>query len=134
MGQQFWKVPCHELPLDAVKRVEIFHTLRRIIPVEGWPSSFWDFADNRLSLEEGDAQVFVELFLSLKPGVPSRCHMAPWGVAFYSSEGLISTVTFCFRCSNAYVYSATGKTLRAFDRNECKTKELLNMFKKNLPL
>lgn len=135
MSANFWKVPAWEVPLDQADRVELLKLHNRtIISESGWPESFWNCIQERRSLDGDEAQCIIQLFQGLSPGEPARCHMPPWGLAFFDKEKLLFTATLCFECSNAYVYTNFGKDLRAFGVSEVHAKELLALLMQELPL
>jgi len=127
-----WKTPAEDTAASLAERVEVFAIRAQdIVPAEGWPAHFWDHVDGRLFVSDRDAQLIVSLFCGLEPGESARCHMPPWGLAFYEGEDLLLTATICFRCSNVYVYTAQGKDLRAFDEkgtNATKLRKMLERF------
>lgn len=135
MSTNFWKAPAYEVPIDKAVRVELLRLHNRdIISENGWPESFWNYVQGCKSLDGDEAQHIIQLFQKLSPGESARCHMPPWGLAFYDETELLFTTTFCFECSNTYVYTVQGKNLRAFDVSESYAEELLAFLKQELPL
>ncbi len=59
--------------------------------------------------------------------------MPPWGLAFYERGALLFTVTLCYVCANAYVYTDQGKELRAFDPEGPNAADLRQMLQQFLP-
>lgn len=111
-----WKTPAWGLSLEQVNRVTILSLPQReIVPEVGWPETFRQFVAAQIELPIPDALQALHLFQELEPGISRRCHVPPWGLAFYINEALLSTVTLCYLCHNAYVYTANGKELRAFN-------------------
>jgi hypothetical protein len=140
MSANFWQapayqVPAHEVPIDKAVRVELLKLLSRgILSGDGWPESFWNGIQDRKLFDGDEAQHIIQLFQNLTPGEPARCHMPPWGLAFYDKSELLFTTTLCFECSNAYVYTAHGTDLRAFDVSETHAEDLLAFLKQEFPL
>ncbi|WP_055076618.1 hypothetical protein [Pseudanabaena sp. 'Roaring Creek'] len=135
MSTSFWKVPAWEVPIDKAVRVDLFRLDgQTIIPEDGWTESFCNDVRDRRSFDGKEAQNIVRLFKGLSLGESARCHMPPWGLAFYDREGLLFTTTLCFECSNAYVYSEFGRNLRAFDVTEFHARELFAILQRELPL
>ena len=135
MSTNFWKVPVWETPIDQAVRVDLFRLPNQgIISENGWPETFWQHIQDCRSLDEEESQHIIQLFQELAPGTSDRCHMPPWGLAFYDNERLLFTTTLCFKCSNAYVYTALGKELRAFDVDEFHAEELFALLTRELPL
>lgn len=129
------KTPAWETPVDSADRVELFSLPdRTIVPPEGWPHTFWRHVGERLLLTEADAQRVVHLFRELEPSASARCHMPPWGLALYAGDALLFTVTLCYMCSNAYVYTGQGKDLRAFNPVGPNAVGLRRVLEQHLPL
>ena len=134
-SDNFWKVPSWEVPVDKSDKVEIFYLPNRaIISEAGWPESFWAQTEKRISLTEKVAQQVINLFSNLEAGRSARCHETPWGIAFAKDHKLICTVTLCFECSNAYVYTEEKRKLRAFNTSHTNSKLLLALLEEQLPL
>jgi hypothetical protein len=130
-----WKTPAWGTATEAATRVELFYVPEReIIDHAGWPKSFWTRTQQRVSLHGHEARSVIEMFQGLELAEPARCHMPPWGLAMYSDAELLFTATLCFECSNAYVYAASGRNLRAFDTRSAKATELLATLQLHLPL
>lgn len=111
-----WHTPAWQTPIDKADRVELLCLPKKEIITElDWPEAFWQNVSQRYFLPELEAQRVIGLFRDLAVGEPARCHMPPWGLALYEHETLLFTVTLCYLCHNAYVYTARGKDLRAFD-------------------
>jgi hypothetical protein len=111
-----WLTPADGLPIHNVNRVELLSLVSQSpAPEDGWPESFWPHVARRLEAPPQDATLVIAAFRDLEPGSPARCHMPPWGLAFYQDDLLLVTTTLCFACSNAYVHSGAGTDLRAFD-------------------
>jgi hypothetical protein len=135
VNKNFWKVPAWEVRVDKANQVELFKIPNRnIISEEDWPESFWVHIRDRHLVDGQEGQHVIRLFQDLGPGEPARCHMPPWGLAFYYNAELLFTTTLCFECSNAYVYTASGKNLRAFDVSDSHAIELLDWLKEKMPL
>jgi hypothetical protein len=136
MSVQFrWQTPAWNTPLDRADRVEVFYLpARNIVPDEGWPTTFWRHVGERVVLHESDAQQLIGYFRDLEEGLSARCHMPPWGVAFYAGDELLFTVTLCFECTNAYVYNSHERNLRAFDVAGSNAVNLRAMLERILPL
>lgn len=132
-ASSFWKPPAWQTTIDRADRVELLELASKIISEVGWPESFWAHVGERRLLVGSDAERVIRLFAELKPGDSARCHMPPWGLAFYEGEALLFTVSLCFRCSNAYVYDANGMHLRAFKVAARGAKSLLAVLKQQLP-
>ena len=60
--------------------------------------------------------------------------MPPWGLAAYRDAALQFSVTLCFECANAYVYTHAGRSLRAFAVTESHAVQLLAFLNERLPL
>lgn len=131
--EPFWKTPAWGAPVDRVNRVELLELFEDILPEDGWPERFWRYVHERRLLVGAEAEHVVRLFRELEPGESARCHMPPWGLALYEDDDLLMTVTLCFRCHNAYVYTAAGKDLRAFDSTAPKATALRELLKRHLP-
>lgn len=136
MSTSFWKPPAWEVPTSEALQVELLKLRdRSIIPGDNWPASFWTHVADRKIVEGDEAQHIIQLFQGLTVGEPMRCHMPPWGLAFYDSDKtLLFTVTVCFECSNAYVYTASGSDLRAFDVSESDAERLLTLLQRSYPV
>ena len=131
----WWKTPAWETPIDRADRVELFCLPDRdIASGVGWPDAFWRHVSERHFLLGVEAQRVINLFRELEPGESARCHIPPWGLAFYEQETLLFTATLCYACNNAYVYTAQGMNLRAFDPFGPNAAELRGILKQNLPL
>lgn len=131
----FWKVPAWELPLHAVDAIEVFTISgRKIIQEKGWPASFWPHVENRCRLNDSEVHQVLALFQHLELDEPARCHLPAWGLGFYRKSELLCTVTLCFECSNAYIYTGSGKVLRAFNVSEINAVALFKFLKKRLPV
>ncbi len=129
-----WHTPAHALPLEQVDRVELLELPERdIITPEGWPDTFWPHVGARVALAGEAARAVVELYRELELDEPARCHMPAWGIAFTAGDALLFTVTLCFGCSNAYVYTSFGKDLRAFDPSTDVAKALRGLLQEQLP-
>ena len=135
MRNHFWKTPAWNVPVEEVNQVELLKIPNKeIIPEEGWPETFWMHVSQRQLMTGKEAKQLLNLFHNLEPGMSARCHMPPWGLACYENERLLFTVTLCFECSNAYVYTADGQELRAFDTEEIHAIKLLNWLQDKMPL
>ncbi len=136
MGDEdYGKVPAWDTAIQQAARVEFVKLRQRcIIPEQGWPDSFWSAVQVRKSFDGEAAQQIIQLFQSLTPGESARCHIPPWGLAFYDSTQLLFTTTLCFECSNAYLYTDLGKELRAFNTSETHAQQLLSLLNRELPL
>lgn len=135
MSTSFWQAPAYEVPIDKAVRVELLRLHNRnIISENGWPESFWNCVQDCKSLDGDEAQHVIQLFQKLSLGEPARCHMPPWGLAFYDKTSLLFTTTLCFECSNAYIYTVHGENLRAFDVSESHAEELLAFLNQEFPL
>lgn len=135
MSESFWQAPAQKVPIDKAVRVELLKLRSRgILSEDDWLESFWNGVQDRKLLEGDEAQRIIQLFQNLSPGEPARCHMPPWGLAFYDETELLFTTTLCFECSNAYVYTVHGKDLRAFDVSATHSKGLLTFLKQEFPL
>jgi hypothetical protein len=121
--------------VDRADRVELFSLPdRQIVPAEGWPDAFWRHVGERLLLNEADAQRVIHLFRELELGHPARCHIPAWGLALYAGDALLFTVTLCYKCSNANVYTHGGEDLRALDPGGPNAAELRRVLEQHLPL
>jgi len=60
--------------------------------------------------------------------------MPRWGLAFYEQDALLFTVSLCYRCSNAYIYTEQGKVLRAFNSEGPNAADLRQVLQQHLPL
>ena len=131
MASDFWKPPSWSLDLDQISVIEAFRVPdKSIISDEGWPDSFWSNVQERTTANEKESKALLNLFRGLEVSEPARCHMPPFGLAGYLPDGTLSfTVTLCFECSNAYVYTVDGKQLRAFDISTTHAKNLLKTLK-----
>lgn len=135
MTTHFWKAPSEALVLEDVNKVEIFRIKdRKIVPEDGWPSAFWSHSSDVIELSELELSKVLVWFSALQLDEPARCHMPPWGLAFYSDNVLLYTATICFECSNSYIYSAAGKVLTAFNVSEANAIALLEYLNLTLPL
>ena len=133
-----WKyqTPAWKTPVDRADRVELFSLPERdIVPAEGWPHSFWHHVGKRTLLNEADSQQVIHLFQELEPRqFGARCHMTPSGLALYAGDALLFTVTLCYKCSNAYVYTGHDKELRAFNPGGPNAAGLRQVLEQHLPL
>jgi hypothetical protein len=130
-----WQTPAWKTPVDRADRVELFSLPERdIVPPNGWPHAFWRHVGERILLNEADSQRVIHLFRELEPGESARCHEPPWGLALYAGEALLFTVTLCYMCSNAYVYTGDGKDLRAFNPGGPNAAALRQALEQHLPL
>ncbi len=129
-----WKAPAWNTSIDRADRVELYLPDKTILPEEGWPDEFWKYVSDRCPLADDEAERVISLFRALKGGVSARCHMPPWGVAFYEREEFLFTATLCYACSNAYVYTAEGKELRAFDPGAPEAVELRSLLEHYLSI
>jgi hypothetical protein len=129
----FWKTPAWQTPIERADRVELLELAGGIIPHAGWPESFWTNVGERRLLVGSDAERVIRLFGELRPGQSARCHMPPWGLAFYEGEALLFTVSLCFECSNTYIYDSAEKNLRAFNVASRNAKSLRAVLKQHLP-
>lgn len=130
-----WKTPAWETPVGKVDQVELLCLPdRTIVSEEGWPETFWHHVSDRHLLLGAEAQRVIRFFRELELGVPARCHLPPWGLAFYERDTLLFTATLCYACDNAYIYTAQGKDLRAFDPAEPNAAKLRDVLKQHLPL
>ena len=135
MEWEGWKTPSWQTPIERADRVELFSLPERdIIAEQGWPETFWDHVGERAVMAEVEARQVVQLFEQLEPGESARCHMPPWGIAMYAGDELLFTVTLCFQCTNAYVYDAKGRKLRAFEGQGMKARALRRVLEAHLPL
>jgi len=131
----FWKAPAWQIPVRQADRVAMFRVPDRdILSEEGWPESFWSRVETPIVLTGHAAAEVVQRFSDLESGESARCHIPPWGLAMYDGAVLLFTVTLCFECFNAYVYTAQGKELRAFDISEENAVALLALLRERLPL
>ncbi len=111
-----WQTPAWQTPVSSADRVELVSLpQQKILAEEDWPDIFRSHVSERRMIAGDDAQQVIGLFTELEPGDPARCHMPPWGLAFYKNDIVLVAVTICYRCSNAYVYLGFGRDLRAFD-------------------
>lgn len=130
-----WETSVWQTLFDGADRVDLLCLPNQdIVSEEGWPDTFWQHISERHMLLGEGAQRLVSLFRELEPSTPARCHMPPWGLAFYEGDALLFTTTLCFRCNNAYIYTSQGKELRAFDPNCSSAVDLRNVLKQHLPL
>lgn len=130
-----WKTPAWKMPVGMADRVELFCLPdRSIVSEEGWPDAFWQHVSERLLVFGDEAQRVICLFRDLEPGVSARCHIPPWGLAFYEQDTLLFTATLCYLCDNAYIYTAQGKELRAFDPAGPNATQLRDVLKQHLSL
>jgi hypothetical protein len=132
-ARSFWKTPAWQTPIERANRVELLELRREIIAHDGWPETFWAEVGERRLLVGPGADRIIRMFSELQPGESARCHLPPWGLAFYEGEALLFTVSLCFVCSNAYVYDAAGSNLRAFNAAARGAKSLLANLKQHLP-
>ena len=105
-----------------------------MIAAQGWPETFWTHVGSRVALVGSDAAGVIALVAALEPGVSARCHMPPWGIALYAKDALLFTASLCFKCSNAYVFTAEGMQLRAFDPTGQNASALRSVLEAHLPL
>jgi hypothetical protein len=97
MSMNPWQVPAWEVPIDQAVRVELLSLPNQhLISEDGWPDSFWSEVQDRKSFDGDEAQHIIHLFQMLSLGNLSRCHMPPWGLAFYDRTQLLFTTTLCF--------------------------------------
>lgn len=130
-----WQTPAWQMSVEKADRVELFCLPDKdIVPETGWPDMFWHHVSERHFLSGIEAQRVLRLFRELEPGRSARCHMPPWGLALYAQETLLFTVTLCYRCSNAYVYTAQGKDLRAFNPSGPNAANLYQVLQEHLPI
>jgi hypothetical protein len=130
-----WETPASQTPVERADRVELFSLPKRdIVPEQGWPDSFWKHVGERATLNGAEAREVIQLFQELEPAESARCHMPPWGLAMYAGDELLFTVTLCYQCYNAYLYSTAGRDLRAFDSQGVKGLALRRVLEKHLPL
>ena len=135
MNTSFWKVPVWELPVAEGNKIELFRIPgRNIISEKEWPESFWSQVQNRHWVDVQKIRQVLDLFQGLELDDPARCHIPPWGLAVYRDTDLLFTTTLCFESSNAYVYTASGKNLRAFNVSEAHTTALFDFLQEQLPL
>lgn len=130
-----WKTPAWQTPVSRADRLELLCVPgQEVVSESGWPDTFWPQVSERHLLLGTEAERVIRLFRDLEPGNSARCHMPPWGLAFYEGDVLLFTVTVCYRCSNAYVYTAQGKELRAFDPAGPNAANLREVLTNHLPL
>jgi len=130
-----WKTPAWQTPIDRADRVELLCVPgQRIVAGQNWPDAFWNHVSERYLLLGPEAQQVIRHFRELEPSEPARCHMPPWGLAFYEQGTLLFTATLCYVCSNAYIYTAKGRELRAFDPDGQNAVDLRNVLRRHLPL
>jgi hypothetical protein len=130
-----WETPAWQTPLDRVDQVELFCLPHRdIIPDEDWPGAFGRHLGDRQLLLEPEGRQVINLFRELEPGVPARCHLPPCGIGFYEADTLLFSITLCYRCNNAYIYTTQGKVLRAFDSGGRNAVALHSILRQHLPL
>lgn len=135
MEWEGWQTPAWETPIDRADRVELLSlSERKIVPPDGWPDAFFRHVDRRVLLTGAEAQPIIQRFRDLDPGESARCHMPPWGLALYAGDALLFTVTLCYACDNAYVYTGSGKDLRAFDTQGQNAVALRRALEQHLPL
>lgn len=134
MGWQ-WQTPAWQTPVDRADRVELLSLPREdIVPAEGWPEEFWGHVGKRHLVSGAEGQRVIRLFRQLEPGESARCHMPRSGLALYERETLLFTVTLCYRCSNAYVYTGGGRDLRAFNPEGSNAADLRQLLNQHLKL
>jgi len=130
-----WHTPAWQTPIDKADRVALFYLPgQTIVPEQGWPDMFWQHVGERHFLSGPEAQHVIELFQGLELGQSARCHIPPWGLALYKQEVLLFTVTLCYRCSNAYVYTDQGMDLRAFNPVSPNAISLRKVLQQYLPI
>lgn len=131
-----WKTPAQQMAIrKGVDRVELLSLpSRKILSEVGWPETFWPHVGDRHLLVGRESERAIRLFQELEPGDPARCHTPPWGLAFYEHQTLLFTVTLCYRCSNAYVYTNRGRELTAFDPDGPCAIDLREILTAHLPL
>jgi hypothetical protein len=130
-----WETPAWQTPLDRVDQVELFCLPHRdIIPEADWPDAFERHLSDRQLLREPEGRQVINLFRELEPGESARCHLPPWGIAFYEGDTLLFSTTLCYVCNNAYLYRTQGKVLRAFDSAGSNAVELRSILRQHLPL
>lgn len=128
-----WQEPAWQTPLDQADEVELLSLPRQSIVTEvGWPGGFWNQVGERHRLVAAEAERVIQLFRGLEVSEPARCHFAPWGLAFYRRDVLLFTVTLCYQCSNAYVYTSQCKDLRGFGPNGPSAAGLRELLRKHL--
>jgi hypothetical protein len=130
-----YRTPAWQTPIDRADRVELFALpQRKMISAAGWPQTFWPHVGVRVSLAGPEAAGVIALVGALEPGISARCHMPPWGFALYAGDALLFTASLCFACSNAYVFTAEGNELRAFDPSGPNARALRRVLEQHLPL
>jgi hypothetical protein len=130
-----WHTPAEGLPVEKANRVELLSLVKPTrAPEHGWPESFWPHVARRIEAPSDDTLRVIAAFRDLEPGESARCHDPPWGLAFYRDESLLFSVTLCFACSNAYVYSADGVDLRAFELHGANAKLLRGILERSLKI
>jgi hypothetical protein len=131
----FWKPPAWDTPIDRADGVELFGVPERtIIDGHGWPATFWREVDGRIRLAVDEARHVIQLFRDLAVGEAARCHLPPWGLAMFAGGELLFTATLCYQCDNAYVYTPSGRNLRAFASTRATATALRAVLEKHLPL
>lgn len=60
--------------------------------------------DNAIHKRVGNqvAQEIANLFRQLPSGEPARCHTPPFGLRFYTEDGLQRQCSICWECNNIY--------------------------------
>jgi len=130
-----WQTPAWQTPVERADRVELFCIPDKCMISEvGWPDMFWDHVSERHLLSGSAAARVIRLFRGLESGASARCHMPPWGLALYEQESLLFTVTLCYLCRNAYVYTDQGKELRAFNPARPNAADLYQVLQQYLPI
>ena len=66
------------------------------------------------------AQEIATLFRQLPSGEPARCHIPPYGLRFYTEEGLQKQCSICWMCNNI-----CGDFQYSFDANHAVSQSLL---------
>lgn len=125
--------PAWNTEADRADGVELFRLQgMEIVTDEEWPEGFWRRVGERRRLSGPEVAQTIRLFCALEPGDPARCHTPPWGLALYRGDQLFLTATLCYRCSNAYVFTAEGTDLRAFDAKGAPANELRALLERHL--
>jgi hypothetical protein len=125
--------PAWNTDAERADGVELFRLPRReIVPSENWPDGFWPHVGERRRLSEAEVARTIRLFCALELGTSARCHMPHWGLALYRGEELLLTATLCYQCNNAYVSTAEGTELRAFDARDATAYELRSVLERHL--
>ena len=56
----------------------------------------------RKRIEDHAVQEIANLFRQLPSGNPARCHTPPFGLRFYTEDGLQRQCSICWECNNIY--------------------------------